>query len=197
MIIFAGLMLPVHPATATVDVTTGFVSERKTTFISLHHEDVLPMPVLVDGLAQNVDALDNLFHRLQNAGQLLPSHPKLAIEISDDAYQRVLSGPRVDGYAVLSLEKDYRLDLDPHDILSPDTIGLGPVYRMELSLWPVSVNELFVLTFLLPRLNAENPRMELLAADIRQYWDKFDDEIAHTSKDWSRRNDYTRRQRHA
>ncbi|MCL5982259.1 MAG: hypothetical protein M1571_07100 [Firmicutes bacterium] len=184
-IIFAGLLLPSHPAAATVDVTTGFVSERKTTFISLYHEDASPMPVLVAGLAENVDALDNLFHRLQNAGRLLSSHPVLAIDISDDAYQRVLSGARADGYAVLSLEKDYRLDLDPHDILSPDTIGLGPVYRMELALWPVSVNELLTLVLLLPELSAGNPRMELLAADIRQYRDKFDDEIASTSWDWS------------
>ena len=184
-IIFAGLLLPSHPAAATVDVTTGFVSERKTTFISLYHEDASPMPVLVAGLAENVDALDNLFHRLQNAGRLLSSHPVLAIDISDDAYQRLLSGPRAAGYAVLSLENDYRLDLDPHDILSADTIRLGPVYRMELALWPVSVNELLTLVLLLPRLSAENPRMELLAADIRQYRDKFDDEIARTSWDWS------------
>jgi len=62
--IFAELMLPSHSARAAVEVTTGFVSERKTTFISLHHEDVSPFPVLVAELAQNVDALDNLFHRL-------------------------------------------------------------------------------------------------------------------------------------
>ena len=182
ILILTGLMLPGHPARATVDVTTGFVSERKTTFISLHHEDVSPFAILVAELPQNVNALDNVFHRLQSAGQLLSSHPKLAIDISDDAYQRVLSTePKVDGFAVLSLENGYRLDLDPHDILSADTIALGPVYRVELALWPVSYNELLTLVLLLPRLNAENPRMELLAADIRQYRDKFDDEITQQS----------------
>jgi|GEM_PF-752751 len=184
--IFAELMLPSHSARATVEVTTGFVSERKTTFISLHHEDVSPFPVLVAELAQNVDALDNLFHRLLNAGQLLSSYPILAIEISDDVYQGVLStGPRVDGFAVLSLENNYRLDLDPHDVLSADTIGLGPVYRVELTLWPISVNELLTLVLLLPELSADNPRIELLAADIRQYRDKFDDKIRDAAKVWS------------
>jgi len=129
MIIFTGLMLPSPSARATVEVTTGFVSERKTTFISLHHEDASPFPVLVAELAQNVDALNNVFHRLQNAGQLLPSHPKLAIDISDDAYQRLLPEPIAAGVAVLSLENGYRLDLDPHDVLSADTIALGPVCR--------------------------------------------------------------------
>ena len=186
ILILTGLMLPGHPARATVDVTTGFVSERKTTFISLHHEDVSPFAILVAELAQNVNALDNVFHRLQSAGQLLSSHPKLAIDISDDAYQRVLStGPKVDGFAVLSLENGYRLDLDPHDILSADTIGLGPVYRIELALWPISVNELFTLVLLLPELSADNPRMELLAADIRRYRDKHDAEIERIAGEWS------------
>ena len=95
MIIFAGLLLSGSSARATVAVTTGFVSERKTTFISLSHEDVSPLPLLVAELAQNVDALDNLFHRLHNAGRLLPGHPVLAIDISDDAYQRILPpGPK-------------------------------------------------------------------------------------------------------
>jgi len=96
-----------------------------------------------------------------------------------------LPGAKADGYAALSLENDYRLDLDPHDILSADTIGLGPVYRIELALWPVSVNDLFTLVLLLPELSTGNPRMELLAADIRQYRDKFDDEIERIAGEWS------------
>jgi hypothetical protein len=180
-IIFLTGLLQSHPANATVDVTTGFVSERITTFISLYHEDASPMPVLVAELAQNVNALDNVFHRLLNDDRLLPSHPVLAIEISDDAYQGILSGPRADGYAVLSLENDYHLDLDPQDIFSADKTAIGPAYRIELALWPVSYNELLTLVLLLPRLNAENSSMELLPTDIRQYRDKFAEEIAQQS----------------
>jgi hypothetical protein len=86
----------------------------------------------------------------------------------------------------LSLENDYRLDLYP---LSPspadNIITLGPVYRIQLSLRLVSINELFTLVFLLPELSAGQPRIELLAEDIRQYRDKFDDEIAHAAREWS------------
>lgn len=127
IVILAGLLLPCSTANATVEVTTGFVSERKTAFISLHHEDVSPFPVLAAELAQSVNALDNAFHRLQHTGQLLPAYPSLVIEISDDAYQRLLpAGPKADGYALLSLENDYRLDLDPHDIATADALALGP-----------------------------------------------------------------------
>ena len=89
ILILAGLLLPGPSAMAVraTCVNTGFISERKTTFISLYRDGVAsPMPLLVSELAQNVDALDNIFHRLQNTGRLLPGYPVLAVEISDDAY---------------------------------------------------------------------------------------------------------------
>lgn len=185
MLVVAGLVLPSSSVRATVDVTTGFASERRTTLISLFHEDVSPMPVLVAELAQNVDAIDNVFHELRSAGRLLPTYPVLVIEISDDAFQRVLSGPKADGYALLSLASDYRLDWDPHDVLSAEAIVLGPVYRIELSLWPVTVNELLTLVHLLPELSASVPQRTLLATDIRRYSDKFASEIALINQGWS------------
>jgi hypothetical protein len=54
---------------------------KKTTFISLYRDGVAsPLSLLVSELAQNVDALDNIFHRLQNTGRLLPGHPLLVID---------------------------------------------------------------------------------------------------------------------
>jgi len=186
VVILVGLLLPGLAANATVEVTTGFVSERRTTFISLHHEDASPFPLLVAELAQSVNALDNAFRGLQTAGQLLPAYPALAISVSDDVHQRLLpAGPMAEGYAVLSLVNDYRLDLDPQDVFSADAIALGPVYSIELALWPVSFNELLTLVLLLPRLSADNPRIELLAADIRGYRDEFDAKIARSAGEWS------------
>jgi hypothetical protein len=189
MIIFAWLMLPGPSVMAarTILVNTGFISERITTFISLYRDRVAsPMPLLVSELAHNVDALDNAFYRLQNTGRLLPGHPLLVIEISDDALLgSIPSGPKAAGYAVLSLENDYRLDLYPLHTYPADTIDFGPVYRIQLSLRQVSINELFTLVFLLPELSAGQPRKELLAEDIRQYRDKFDYEIAYAAREWS------------
>jgi len=192
ILIIAGFILTSHSAKAarTLPVSTGFVSERKTTFITLYRDGIAsPMPLLVSELAQNVDALDNAFHQMQNAGRLLSNYPVLVVEITDDAYTGFLpSGPKADGYAVLSLENEYRLDLYPLHTTPKDIIDLGPVYRIQVVFRQVSINELFALAFLLPELNTENPRKELLAADIRHYRDKFDDDIANESLGWTQKD---------
>jgi len=186
ILIIAGFMLTSHSAKAarTLHVNTGFVSERKTTIITLYRDGIAsPMPLLVSELAQNVNALDNAFHQMQNAGRLLSNYPVLVVEITDDAYAGFLpSGPKADGYAVLTLENEYRLDLYPLHTTPKDIINLGPVYRIQVVLRQVSINELFALAFLLPELNSENPRKKLLAADIKHYRDKFDDGIANESR---------------
>jgi len=187
LLLLVGILLPGYRASATVEVVTGFVSERKTTFITLNHEDASPMARLVSDLSQNVDAIDNVFTRLQHRGVLQSAHSTLVIAISDDAYQGLLPESVSDGFAVLSLKDNYRLDLDPQGVAADlglvGSVNLGPVYLVEVALWPITVDELLALVFRLPELSSENPRLELSASDIRQHRSRF--EIERLTEEWS------------
>ena len=190
LLLLIGILLPTYRARATVSVITGFVSERKTTIITLDHEDASPMARLLSDLSQNVDAIDNVFTRLHYGGQLQPAHSALVITISDDAYQGLLPEPVQDGYAVLSLQDHYRLDFDPQGIAEDlGLVGganLGPVYLVEVLLWPITVNDILAMVFFLPELSRENPRLELTASDIREHREggkRF--EIERLAEEWS------------
>lgn len=184
------MLVPSYRASATVSVVTGFVSERKTTIITLDHEDASPMSRLVSYLSQNVDAIDNVFNRLHYRGVLKTEHSTLVIATSGDAYQGLLPAQAPLGHAVLSLQDNYRLDLDPHDIAEDlglvGSINLGPVYLVEVLLWPVTINDLLAMVFLLPELSSENPRLELTAAEIREHRDRGKRfEIERLAEEWS------------
>ncbi|MBS4055072.1 MAG: hypothetical protein KGZ64_09960 [Thermaerobacter sp.] len=190
MLLLTSILLPSYRASATVSVITGFVSERKTTFITLDHEDASPMARLISDLSQNVDAIDNVFARLHNGGRLQSTHATLVITISDDAYQGLLAQPMQGGFAVLSLQNSYRLDFDPQGIAADlglvGSVNLGPVYLVEVALWPITVKDLLAMVFLLPELSQENPRLELTAASIRELRERgMRFEIERLAGEWS------------